>query len=82
MILRICTHSGCTTQLSRFNPGPECWTHTRYITETDHPMPHVTKRTHITQKGIMSAEFLENVGGAYEITAAERRDWARGGGAY
>ena len=79
MILRLCTHHGCKTQLSRYNPGPECFAHTRYLTETDKPRAHMRPETHVTQKGIMSPAFLKGISGTYEITAAERRDWARGG---
>jgi hypothetical protein len=76
--IRVCKRRGCKTHLSRFNPGSMCWEHTPDLTQTDRPASHIMPETHISDRGIMSLAFIRGIPGAYDITPAERRDWARG----
>ena len=63
---RVCRERGCDTLLSEYNDEPCCWVHTK---------PHVFR-----QRVSMSNAFLGNIPGAYDITAADRRDLERGTG--
>ncbi len=70
---RVCYWPDCITILSRSNPGPYCWTHT-----PEKPsMPFIK-----VQRRVMSDDFLAGMPGSYEVTAEERAEYKRGGGAY
>lgn len=64
--VRKCRERECDTVLSAYNEETTCWVHTE-------------RRVH-RRRVNMSNAFLNNIPGAYEITAAQGRDLQRGTG--
>lgn len=74
MTKRACRSPGCITILSVSNKGPFCWTHT----------PDVGSKLTSSYKRPMrttSEAYVENIVGASDFTAEDRRRYKRGGGA-